>query len=136
MICGCTFCPNTNGYNSTYQVTNKEGAFETCDIVYMRNGNQYGFNSQKIWQGLKQRLFQVVVVSEVEAINKLREIFGGLIVLIYVHSHNSHGQYKELSMFVNNFDKFDHVLIYEDKKEDLFDQVFRLFRAYENGLLN
>ena len=134
MICQCQFVKSVD--NLSYEVVKKDGSKEICDIVYLRNGNQYGFNSKNIWQGLKRRMFQVIVVSEVEAINKLREIFGGLIVLVYVHSHNSHGNYAELSIFVDNFDKFDHVLIYEDKKEDLFDQVFRLFRAYESGLLN
>jgi len=35
------------------------------------------------------------------------------------------------NIYVDNFMLFDHVLIFADKQEDLFDQIFRLFRAYE-----
>lgn len=36
-------------------------------------------------------------------------------------------------LYEDNFMLFNHVFIYADKKEDLFDQIFRLFRAYERG---
>lgn len=36
-------------------------------------------------------------------------------------------------LYEDNFILFDHVFIYADKREDLFDQIFRLFRAYENS---
>lgn len=42
---------------------------------------------------------------------------------------------KAWQIYVDNFMLFDHVLIYADMQEDLFDQVFRLFRAYERGFL-
>ena len=42
---------------------------------------------------------------------------------------------KAWDIYVENFMLFDHVLVYADMQEDLFDQVFRLFRAYERGLL-
>lgn len=38
-------------------------------------------------------------------------------------------------LYEDNLLAFDHVLIYADKQEDLFDQLFRLFRAYETGQL-
>ena len=42
---------------------------------------------------------------------------------------------KAWNVYVDNFMLFNHVLIYADAQEDLFDQVFRLFKAYERGLL-
>jgi ribose 1,5-bisphosphokinase PhnN len=42
---------------------------------------------------------------------------------------------KAWDIYVENFMLFDHVLVYADMQEDLFDQVFRLFKAYERGLL-
>lgn len=42
---------------------------------------------------------------------------------------------KAWQIYVDNFMLFDHVLIYADMQEDLFDQVFRLFKAYERGFL-
>jgi len=38
-------------------------------------------------------------------------------------------------LYEDNFMLFDHVFIYADKEEDLFDQIFRLFRAYERGMI-
>ena len=138
---------------TTRQATNEDGAeiickydiegelntsfdegFKKCDICYDRNNNTYGIISSDIWEAMKSGLFQVISVSEAETINQLKNKFGSSVVLIYVHS-NSETPPEELTLFVDNFDKFDHVLIYEDKYEDLYDQLFRLFRAYEKGLL-
>ena len=139
MICNCTFSPRKNGI---FNVKIKQGRSVECDIVYQRKGNYYGFDSETIWKGLKRGMFQVVVISEAETINKLRDRFGGLAVLIYVHSHNMQSNHQvkstdeEFKLFSNNFSSFNHVLIYEDKAEDLYDQIFRLFKAYEKGFVN
>lgn len=136
MICSCKFTPNKNG---SATIVTEEGKKYKGDIVYKRKGNWYGFSSKGIWKGLKRGKFQVVVISDADTINKLRDIFGGLAILVYVHSHNFEGENKnvdtEFELFSNNFDLFDHVLIYEDKAEDLYDQIFRLFKAYEKGLI-
>jgi guanylate kinase len=108
--------------------------FEKCDISYDRNGNTYRIDSSGIWDAMKSGLFQVVSVTEADPINQLKTKFGSAVVLIYVHS-DSVVPPEELSLFVNNFDKFDHVLIYENSYEDLYDQLFRLFRAYEKGFI-
>lgn len=42
---------------------------------------------------------------------------------------------KAWNLYIDNFLLFDHVLIYADRQEELFDQIFRLFKAYENGTL-
>lgn len=127
--CNYEFKPLENG---NYNVKSREDYREyPCDIVYKKNENFYGINSHEIWSGLRNNRFQVIVVSEIEAINSLRKIFGGLVILIYTHSREESEPSSEFKMFVENFNSFDHVLLYESRKEDLYDQLFRLFRAYE-----
>lgn len=139
-------CPGDEGYN-----------LSKCDVVYHNYGDQYGIDTRRIWKGLEAGVFQVVVVSNVAAINALRTIFGPLVVLIYVHSEITPEAYAEMEAphgsdseyiarrrekyrmafdnYLKNFLSFDHVLIYADVDEDLYDQIFRLFRAYERGQL-
>ena len=137
-----------------------------CDIVYENYGNQYGIESARIWKGLHEGEFQVVVVSNVDAINRLHDIFGELVLMVYVHSVVDADQYERkekkqgkegdylkrrvadynraYNIYLENFLAFDHVLIYSGIKEDapfgleedLYDQIFRLFRAYERGDVN
>ena len=136
-------CPSQKGF-----------ALDKCEIVYVNFGTKYGIESNRIWRGLHEGISQVLVVSNVDAINTLRSIFGSLVVLLYVHSevspekfkqqekkHGNKSKYIERRMskyrmafdaFLTNYLAFDHVLIYADVDEDLYDQIFRLFRAYEN----
>ncbi len=135
IICNCKFLSGyEEGNGKIVQWEREEGDEQKltfCDITYERNGNQYGFASSQIWNGLKERKFQMISVSEIETINLLRAKFGRLVVLLYVHSSVRTENFDDLKMFSDNFNKFDHVLVYEGKKEDLLDQIFRLFRAYE-----
>lgn len=112
---------------------NPEYDLMECDVKYSRRGNTYGIKTSEIWDGLQKGMFQVISISEEEAINKLISMFGGLVVLIYVHSSKpSDDSELAFNTYINNINNYDHVLICEDKKEDLFDQVFRLFHFYEN----
>lgn len=137
-------CPGDPGFN-----------LEACDIIYENYGDRYGIECSRVWEWLRKGVFQVIVVSEIGAINKLHEIFGELMLLIYVHSAMSASDYertevafgedadyvarraegyrKAFDVFLENYLAFDHVLIYADAPEDLYDQIFRLFRAYERG---
>lgn len=118
--------------NQKYVVISQEdNSRHECDIVYYKNNNYYGIDTHQIWNGLRKQKFQVIVVSEVEAINHLIEKFGSLVVLIYVHGMDEEDTLPEFQLFLENFNEFDHVLIAESRKEDLYDQLFRLFRAYE-----
>ena len=114
---------------------NEKDVEKNCDICYERNGNKYYIDSREIWDGMKRGLFQVISVTDAQTINQLKKKFGNAVVLIYVHS-DSRTTPIELDLFVDNFDKFNHVLIYEDKYEDLYDQLFRLFRAYEKKYIS
>lgn len=141
--------------NEMICVWDPEHDLANCDIIYENYGDKYGIKGGEIWEGLSKGVFQVIVVSDVDAINKLRRVFGELVVLVYVHSEvdadeyqciEAHGKDSEyvqcrvaeyelaFNVYLENFLAFDHVLIYSGLKEDLFDQIFRLFRAYEIDL--
>ena len=137
-------CPGDENYD-----------IEACDIIYENYGDRYGFECSMIWQGLKKGIFQVIVVSDINAINKLKEKFCNIMITVYVHSETNADEYERtevafgddtnyvkqrsknyrqaFDIFLKNFLAFDHVFIYTGNPEDLFDQIFRLFRAYERG---
>jgi ribose 1,5-bisphosphokinase PhnN len=162
----CSQIPELN--NETLMIQNKDYDLEHCDIIYKNYNNFYGIKTSDIWNKLSNGIFQVIVVSNKEALNKLKLKFGKLAVIIYVYSTitkeeyienevqkqeenhtdrkntNSRNQYlssreKKFDMawklYEDNFLLFDHVLIYTKKQEDLFDQIFRLFKAYEKRLI-
>jgi len=125
-----------------------------CDVTYENYNDVYGIKTSEIWAGLKNRSFVLTVVSNIEALNKLREIFGDLLVMVYVHSQSTAEIFEKESIvnddyvkkrvedyrmafniYLDNFLAFDHVLIWSGDKENLFDQIFRLFRAYDLGLI-
>lgn len=129
--CNFNFKKIENGKYMVCSNDKPESEEYICDLVYEKNDNKYGINTCQIWEGLRKQKFQVIVVSEVEAINKLIEKFGSLVILIYVHGMLGKNEFPEFQLFIDNFNEFDHVLIAENRKEDLYDQLFRLFRAYE-----
>jgi ABC-type dipeptide/oligopeptide/nickel transport system ATPase component len=124
-----------------------------CDIKYRNYGDSYGMKSSEIWSFVRDEICQVIVISNVTAINSLLRIFGDLIKLVFVHSEIDREQYrkeqavlgkpssyiesrfddydKAFNMYYSNFTNFSHVLIYANSKEDFFDQIFRLFTHYE-----
>lgn len=161
----CKYILNGNGS----KVLNEQCDMDGCDIIYRNYGETYGIKTSEIWDKLRDGIIQVAVVGNVDAINKLKDKFGNLAVVIYVYSQidkktfrkreleklnksfenktgleSSEDDYikrrvaefdKAWKIYVDNFMLFDHVLIYAEKQEDLFDQIFRLFKAYEKGLL-
>ena len=124
-----------------------------CDIVYDNYENKYGIKLPLIFDQLAMGVSQVVVVSNIDAINQLKKCFSNQIKLVFVHSEMDEEQYRAeqrklskpkkyieervgkyrqaLDIYYRNIASFDHVLIYSDSQEDLFDQIFRLFNYYE-----
>lgn len=86
-------------------------------------------DEEMIWDSMNTGYHQVTTISDAYPINQLKEKFGNVVVLIYILA-NAERPSKEVDLFINNFDKFQHVLICKDNYEDLYDQLFRLFRAY------
>jgi ribose 1,5-bisphosphokinase PhnN len=128
--------------------------FSACDLLYENFEDTYGIECSRVWDGLRRGVFQVAVVSNIDAINHLKERFGELLVLVYVHSEMGADEYlmseatsddyvrrrveryqAAFDLYLRNYLAFEHVLIYSGVKEDLFDQIFRLFRAYERSEL-
>ena len=136
-------CPGDDGYD-----------LDGCDIVYENYGDTYGINSARMWETLRTGTSQVVVISNVNAIRQLRSMFGDFLVLVYVCSEASADEFRRdavryggedyaekradeyllaFDVYLRYFLAFNHVLIYVGLKEDLYDQIFRLFRVYERG---
>jgi ribose 1,5-bisphosphokinase PhnN len=123
-----------------------EHNLDNCDLSYEYLGHRYGVKYGGIWGGLRRGVFQVVSVGNLDAIDRLRDEFGELMLLIYVHSEidgERRGLEKGQSLtqhhvafdvYLSQFLAFDHVLINSGVQQDLFDQIFRLFRAYERNL--
>lgn len=163
----CELMPNPDDYNLPL-VHNNKYDLKGCDIIYTNYDTQYGIKTEEIWNKLCTGISQVLVVSNRDALNNLKKIFGSLAVILYVYSQITKEEYlsreKEKEekkansdpnyiinsdylnqraenfeqtwmLYQNNFLLFDHVFIYADKEEDLYDQIFRLFRAYEKGLI-
>lgn len=157
MICKYIFDINGN------LVENPNYSMERCNIHYENYKTRYGVDTDNIWEGLSKGVHQVLVVSNIKALNQLKQIFGNLAVIIYIYSEVTKEEYlqqekkkfknkesnyelsidKYLKERENNFDMayklyeenfmvFDHVFIFTDREEDLYDQIFRLFRYYEN----
>jgi hypothetical protein len=112
---------------------------------------------------LSIRIWVLDPTANKKALNQLKEKFGKLAIVVYVYSQITREEYlaqerikqkkshhqndeKYLQSRAENFDMswkiyaenfllFDHVLIYANRQEDLFDQIFRLFKAYEKGLI-
>ena len=155
--------------NNGQMIDNPDYDINNCDVIYENYGSKYGIKTSDIWKKLMDGIIQVLVVSNKEALNKLKNKFGNLAVVIYVYSHVTKEEYlrnekikqekrkaennnykideaylknraenfdMSWNIYVDNFMLFDHVLIYTNKQEDLFDQIFRLFKAYERSLFH
>lgn len=128
-----------------------------CQLEYGNYEARYGVKTDAIWRKLRLGVSQVLVVSNVAAIQSLIVEFGDFVRLLYVHSvmteedfarqalekgYDSNYSFSRLEnywdafeIYVRNIGVFDHVLIHAADNEDLYDQIFRLFRAYERGEL-
>jgi len=126
---------------------------DSCDVTYGNYKAKYGLKSELIWQGLRDEVAQVVVISNIDAINDLRRKFGSLVKMVFISSETGKEEYKRqqeelgndieyvdervkaygkaVDIFFRNYALFDHVLINAESEEDLFDQIFRLFEHYE-----
>lgn len=125
-----------------------------CDITYENYNDKYGLKSEEIWIGVKNEIIQVLVISNVNAINQIKRKFGSLVKVLFVHSEINEEEYLRQEMelgkpeeyvlerlkkykhafniYFDNYILFDHVLLYSNSAEDLFDQLFRIFKYYEN----
>jgi hypothetical protein len=130
---------------------------DSCQITYLNFDDQYGIRTDYVWKRLRDGISQVLVVSNADAIRELLIEFDSFVTLVYVHSvmteadftrqaqqykwsqkyeqDRSQKYWEAFDIYVRNIRAFDHVLIHAGDNEDLYDQIFRLFRAYERGLV-
>lgn len=131
---------------------------DSCQLVYGNYKSRYGVRTDQVWAGLRRGVSQVLVVSNPGAIRQLIAEFDSFITLVYVHSVLDESHLEEqarlnpdwnpeyfqerrdnywdaFDFYEQNVTAFDHVLIHAGPNEDLYDQIFRLFRAYERGLV-
>ena len=68
-----------------------------CDLTYENYGTFYGIKTSEVWSGLKKGSFVVSVVTNVDALNRLKKIFGDLFVMVYVHSQSTAEDFEKKS---------------------------------------
>lgn len=123
------------------------------------NGNfEYSIDMKLLREALGAGRSQVIALSDIDTINTLSDEFEDQIVPIYCNSQISKEEYednaegddvdkarldefeRQLDAFIKNYMLFRHVVIYAENKldhesdgrqEELIDQLFRLFRAYD-----
>ncbi|MCH5172345.1 MAG: hypothetical protein J1F31_05920 [Erysipelotrichales bacterium] len=128
-------------------------------LTYIANKKyEYSIDMQNLRQYLKLGKSLVVAVSDIPTIKKLIEEFKNQAVTIYCNSQISQEEFMQKSSgddvdlakvsemnnkiyeFIDNYMMFRHVVIYaenelghasDSRQEELIDQLFRLFRAYE-----
>ena len=129
-------------------------------LSYWGNGGkfEYTIDMKLLRESLGAGRSQVIALSDIDTINTLLHEFGDQVVPVYCNSQISKEEYGEkgegdeidnarlavfeqqMDEFIENYMLFRHVVIYAENKldhesdgrqEELIDQLFRLFRAYE-----
>lgn len=123
---------------------------DNYDITYLKNGYKYGLSSNKIWSVLSEKKIVLIVLSELEAIKKVKAEFDNICSVIYLHSNidfdelehakktlnkvefkNREKSIDELRRsYIENINLFDHVLLNTSESEDLYDQAFNILDYY------
>ncbi|MDR0307298.1 MAG: hypothetical protein LBI42_10745 [Chitinispirillales bacterium] len=143
--------------------TLKAEEIESRFIYYKAHSNQfeYHIDLETIREGLKRNKAQVIVLSDWDSIDKLRQEFGEQVIVVFCHSQIDEVEYRKKAMgtateaktrkfhqqlndYVEHFCDYRHVIIYAEKElglascgrqEELIDQLFKLFCAYEQKWL-
>jgi hypothetical protein len=136
--------------------------FASRFITYIANGRfNYFIDLQLIRDGLNRGKSQVIVLSDWTSIDKLKKEFGEQVIVIFCHSQISEDEFtkkakgtaiadkrenfrKQLDDYAERFCDYRHVIIYgeneighdsDGRQEELIDQLFKLFHAYEQKWL-
>lgn len=124
------------------------------DVQYEKNGYKYGVNSKEVWKMLSDEKIVIVVLSDISAIKKMKQLFKNLISTIYLHSNVDQDQLNEAkktlsniefkrrskslndlkNIYISNLNVFDHVLLNTSEPEDLYDQAFNILDYYFGGI--
>ena len=125
----------------------------SCDLTYVSFGNTYGINTQELQERLKAGISSSLIVSNANAIRKLKEKFPNELVTIYIHGLSKEeyiiqqkdhldDQYvkdhlKEYTqadeLYYNQWLDLNHVMIDNDDLTDLKLQIDNIMTYYEEG---
>lgn len=126
---------------------------DSCSLTYDNFGNIYGIDIQELHQRIEDGISSSLVVSNAEAIKKLKEEFPNELVTIYIHGlskeeymlqqkdhledeyvKNHLMDYNQADEFYHNHClEFNHVVIYNGDLTDLKLQIDNIMRYYEEG---
>jgi len=91
----------------------------SCDIVYELYGTKYGVNTKEIKEKL-QNNNQVIIISDIESIKKLRNIFRKRIITIYISISNIH-----MKSFIESYIQREELLISLKEKREFIGLVYK-----------
>jgi guanylate kinase len=122
------------------------------DIVYVRQNHKYGIASNELWQNLANGKISLLVVSDWATIDLLRNRFGRVCTIIYLHANFNRNEMRQRmtednvppdeidkrlqvvdelhQLYVRKTTLFQHVLLNTGEPEDLFDQAFNVLDHY------
>lgn len=114
---------------------------------------EYGIETGRMWQNLSKGRSQILITN-MQQFHKFREMFGPLVVCVYLHATRTmkqlfewqverHGdeekakrKVEELDRihqhYISNIAEFQHVLLNTLEKEDFWEQMLRLMRFYRD----
>lgn len=123
------------------------------DIVYEKNGYKYGVSTNEVWDVLSKEKIVLIVLSDLEAITKLKAKFGNICSTVYLHANIDEEELEKAkkdlteielnkrensiselhNIYVTNINMFDHVLLNTSESEDLYEQAFNILDFYLEG---
>ena len=125
---------------------------DAYDIRYVFNSNQYGIRSDEIWDNLANGYPQIVITN-MDEFHQFTNFFGQTAIGVYLHATRTQEEIFDLQKrkleseekaekkvqkmeeihkgYINNIAKFKHVLLNTIAKEDLWEQMFRLIKYYQ-----
>jgi guanylate kinase len=126
---------------------------DTFDIKYLFNNNWYGIRSSIIWNNLAHGYPQIVITN-MDEFHQFSKFFGSAAVGVYLHATRTQEEILKLQTwklksqekalkkvkkmenihqgYIENISKFKHVLLNTIEKEDLWEQMFRLIKYYQD----
>jgi guanylate kinase len=129
---------------------------ERFDIKYPFNSNWYGIKSSEIWNNLASGYSQIVITN-MDEFCQFRNFFGDIAIGVYLHAtrtqkeifENQKGKLKNKENpeeearkkikkmeeiqkgYIEHIADFKHVLLNTIEKEDLWEQMFRLIKYFQ-----
>lgn len=126
---------------------------DSCDLTYVNYGNTYGIDTQELQARLEDGISSSIVVSNAEAIKKLKEKFPNKLVTIYIHGLSKEEyiiqqknyledeyvkkrleKYHQADeLYYNQWLDFNHTIIDNNDLTDLKLQINNIMMYYEEG---